>query len=94
MKSPTKQRFELTAGTSDKFWEVSVDGTDVEVRFGRNGTNGQTNIKSFPTLNAARGGHLVAILLDAIVDRLLSVRVRLAHHLADYRSQIAEEIKG
>ena len=40
-------------GTSDKFWEVEVTGQEVTVRFGRNGTNGQANTKSFPDGPAA-----------------------------------------
>lgn len=47
MATSTTRRFELVAGTSNKFWEVSIDGSDVLVRFGRNGTNGQSSKKSF-----------------------------------------------
>ncbi|RBP41210.1 AAA domain-containing protein [Roseimicrobium gellanilyticum] len=42
------RRFELVSGTSSKFWEVSVDGTTLVVRFGRIGTNGQEQRKVFP----------------------------------------------
>lgn len=42
-----KRRFELTEGTSDKFWEIETNGTEVTVRFGRNGTSGQTNTETF-----------------------------------------------
>jgi DNA ligase-1 len=47
------RRFELSEGTANKFWEVSRDGTDVTVRFGRIGTQGQTNVKSFSDAGAA-----------------------------------------
>ena len=47
------QRFELVEGTSSKFWEVSVTDTDLTVRFGRIGTNGQTKTKSFASAEAA-----------------------------------------
>jgi DNA ligase-1 len=47
------QRFEYVRGSSDKFWEVSVSGSEVTVRFGRNGTGGQTNAKSFADEGAA-----------------------------------------
>ena len=43
-----KRRFEFVSGGSDKFWEV-----DVTVRFGRNGTDGQTTTKTFPDSAAA-----------------------------------------
>ncbi|RKR86860.1 putative DNA-binding WGR domain protein [Micromonospora pisi] len=39
--------FELVAGTSAKFWEISLDGVEVTVRYGRLGTVGQTQHKSF-----------------------------------------------
>jgi predicted DNA-binding WGR domain protein len=43
----------LSDGRSDKFWEVSVDGAAVTVRFGRIGTAGQTQVKSLPDAVAA-----------------------------------------
>ncbi len=39
--------FEYVGGNSAKFWEISVAGGDVTVRYGRIGTNGQTSTKSF-----------------------------------------------
>ena len=39
------RRFEFVEGTSAKFWEISRDGSVVTVRFGRLGTNGQTQTK-------------------------------------------------
>ena len=44
---PTKRYFEFTSGTSNKFWEVSQDGSDMTTRFGKIGTNGQSSTKSF-----------------------------------------------
>ncbi len=38
---------ENESGTSSKFWEVTVDGKTVKVRYGRIGTNGQVSTKSF-----------------------------------------------
>ena len=52
--STTKRRFEFVGGASDKFWELSIDGNEVLVRFGRNGTNGQTSTKTFADADAAR----------------------------------------
>ena len=43
-----KRYFEFVDGRSAKFWEVGSRGNDVMVRFGRIGTNGQTQVKSFP----------------------------------------------
>ena len=47
------RRFECIAGTSSKFWEVSQQDQQVTVRYGRIGTTGQTQIKSFPSADAA-----------------------------------------
>ena len=35
------RRFELVEGASSKFWEVSQNGSEFTVRFGRIGTEGQ-----------------------------------------------------
>jgi predicted DNA-binding WGR domain protein len=48
------KRFEFGGGGSDKFWEITARGTEVSVRFGRNGSNGQTTTKIFPDAAAAR----------------------------------------
>ena len=42
------RRFEFIGGTSAKFWEVTIVGKDVTVRYGRLGTSGQAQAKSFP----------------------------------------------
>ena len=38
---------------SSKFWEVVVNGTELTVRFGRIGTKGQSQTKSFTSADAA-----------------------------------------
>ena len=43
------RRFELVAGTSNKYWEVSQSGTEVTVHFGRIGSAGQTQTKDYGT---------------------------------------------
>jgi DNA ligase 1 len=45
--------FELVDGNSAKFWEVARSASDVTVRFGRIGTNGQTQTKSLASADAA-----------------------------------------
>jgi predicted DNA-binding WGR domain protein len=50
---PDARRFEFVEGTSKKFWEVFAAGSDVTVRFGRIGTDGQTQVKPHPTEAAA-----------------------------------------
>ena len=41
------RRFEFVGGSSQKFWEISVAGNSFTVRFGRIGTAGQSQTKSF-----------------------------------------------
>lgn len=48
-----KRYFEYIGGTSAKFWEVGVVGRQVTVRFGRIGTEGQTQVKDFADAGAA-----------------------------------------
>jgi DNA ligase-1 len=48
------RRFEFSEDKSNKFWEVSIAGCDVTVRYGRIGSDGQTKTKSFPDAAAAQ----------------------------------------
>ena len=41
------RRFELTDGSSSKFWEISVNDKEMTVRYGRIGSSGQSSVKSF-----------------------------------------------
>ena len=45
--------FEFIGGNSAKYWEVTVNGTGVTVRYGRIGSTGQTSTKSFAGVAAA-----------------------------------------
>jgi DNA ligase-1 len=55
------RRFEFRAGSSNKFWEVSSQGTEVTVRFGRIDTQGQTQVKSLPD-EAAAAAHVAKLI--------------------------------
>jgi DNA ligase-1 len=49
MATMTKKRyFEFVDGSSSKFWEVWLDGTDVVTQWGKIGTPGRETRKSFP----------------------------------------------
>lgn len=52
--NPSMKRYEFVAGASSKFWEIGCQETIVTVRFGRIGTNGQTQTKSYPDEARAR----------------------------------------
>ena len=42
-----KRRFEYTDDRSNKFWEIEVKGNEVAVTWGRIGTAGQSQTKTF-----------------------------------------------
>jgi predicted DNA-binding WGR domain protein len=50
-------RYEFTEGRSSKFWEIVLEGRKFRVGWGRIGTAGQTQTKSFKTPDAARAAH-------------------------------------
>ncbi len=53
--APTRmQRFEFIEAGSKKFWEIGQNGCEMTVRYGRIGTNGQTQTKTFPDEARAR----------------------------------------
>jgi uncharacterized protein (TIGR02996 family) len=49
--------FVFSDATSNKFWHIELTGKTFTVTFGRVGTNGQTQTKSFPTAAAAQKEH-------------------------------------
>jgi predicted DNA-binding WGR domain protein len=44
----------FTEGSSNKFWRARTDGGRMFVNYGRIGTNGQTQVKDFPTPEKAK----------------------------------------
>lgn len=48
------KRFEFTQGASRKFWEVGVTGRDLQVSWGRIGSDGKQQVKTFATAAVAR----------------------------------------
>ena len=50
-------RYELIAGKSAKFWEITLAGASFTVTFGRIGTNGQTKTKDFDSAADAQAEH-------------------------------------
>jgi predicted DNA-binding WGR domain protein len=49
----SKRYFEFVGGSSAKFWEINNSGKDVTIRFGRIGTQGQTQTKTIGNADAA-----------------------------------------
>jgi predicted DNA-binding WGR domain protein len=48
------RRFEFVSGPSRKFWEISTSNNSFTVRFGRLGTTGQSQTKSFNDDSSAK----------------------------------------
>src|SRR5450631_5439 len=46
--------FEFSEGSSNKFWEVSIDGTTVRTRYGKIGAKGQLTVKEFESKGDAQ----------------------------------------
>jgi len=51
--SPAFKRYEFTEGSSNKFWEIAVDDSDIVTRYGRIGNKAQENRKTFEDKTAA-----------------------------------------
>src|SRR6478672_5486249 len=50
----TRREFRLVEGTSSKFWAVSVADVTMTVQFGKIGTAGQTQVKTFASPTEAK----------------------------------------
>ena len=50
-------RYELSEGTSHKFWEIELSGASFTTTYGRIGTAGQTTQKQFASAAEARRAH-------------------------------------
>lgn len=71
------RRFEFTEGTSSKFWEADLSGTELKLAWGRIGTAGQTKSLSFPSPAAANAEYekrVVGKLSEGYVERGVSGR--------------------
>ncbi|MBK8594331.1 MAG: DUF4132 domain-containing protein [Holophagales bacterium] len=51
------RRFEFQEGTSSKFWEIELSGSEVTTSWGRIGTTGQSKTKAFETAQKAQSEH-------------------------------------
>ena len=49
--------FTFSEGTSNKFWNIDLQGKQFTVTFGKIGTNGQTQVKAFADDAAAKKEH-------------------------------------
>jgi predicted DNA-binding WGR domain protein len=66
------RRFEFVGGTSAKFWEIGHLGSEVTVRFGRLGTNGQTQTKDLGS-EAAAALHVETLVSEKLAKGYVEV---------------------
>lgn len=74
-----RKRLELVKGASAKFWEVAVAGSGLTVTFGRIGTKGQIQLRSFDTPAAAKA------------DATKQLTAKLAKGYAEVKAKAAKE---
>lgn len=67
------RRFEFNEGSSNKFWQIELTGDSFTVTWGRVGTNGQTQTKSFDSATKAETEH----------DKLVKEKIKKGYAEAD-----------
>jgi predicted DNA-binding WGR domain protein len=70
--SGNKSYLECVEGGSSKFYEITLSGTEVNSRYGKIGTSGQTTSKSFDTVEKAK----------AFYDKTLKEKMSKGYHQA------------
>ena len=73
--SSGERYFEFVAGTSSKFWEVSVEGNEMTTRWGRIGSAGQSKTKTFKdeaTAQAQADKLIAEKMADGYVEKAVS----------------------
>jgi predicted DNA-binding WGR domain protein/cell wall assembly regulator SMI1 len=76
MVSDHMARYELIEGTAKKFWQIELAGTSFRVTYGRIGSTGQTQTRSFANAEAAKKAH----------DALIAEKTRKGYTLTGGRS--------
>ena len=74
------QRLEYLDDKSSKFWEIRVSGSDTEVRYGKIGTTGQAQTKSYDSPEAAQKS----------ADKLIAEKIKGGYH-QDLPAEVASE---
>jgi predicted DNA-binding WGR domain protein len=64
-------RYEFKEGTSNKFWEITLDGSSFTTKYGKVGTDGQETIKEWDSDDKAKKEH----------DKLIAEKVKKGYKL-------------
>ena len=66
-------RYELVDGKSNKFWEITLEGSSFTTTYGRIGTTGQTTLKKYDSPDKAQRAH----------DKLIASKVKKGYRAVD-----------
>jgi predicted DNA-binding WGR domain protein len=66
-------RYEFSEGSSNKFWQIDLDGTSFTTTYGRIGTDGQTTMKEYDSEAKAKKEY----------DKLIAEKVKKGYELVD-----------
>lgn len=69
-------RYEFSEGSSNKFWEIKLDGTSFTTTYGRIGTDGQTSLKEWDSEEKAKKEY----------DKLVAEKVKKGYQLVGGKS--------
>lgn len=74
-------RYEFSEGSSNKFWQIDLDGTSFTTTYGRIGTDGQTTMKEYDSEEKAKKEY----------DKLIAEKVKKGYELVDGAGSDDEE---
>ncbi len=74
-------RYEFSEGTSNKFWEINLSGSQFTTTYGKIGTSGQTTIKTFKSEAEAKKEY----------DKLIAEKVKKGYEPADGASDDGDD---
>jgi predicted DNA-binding WGR domain protein len=81
------RRFEFVGGTSAKFWEIDQSGPELTVRFGRLGTDGQTQTKDLGS-EADAAEHVAKLIREKLAKGYIEVTGEHAARPIDFTKGI------
>jgi uncharacterized protein (TIGR02996 family) len=74
-------RYEFSEGTSNKFWQIELDGNSFTTTYGKIGTDGQSTIKEFDSPEKAKKEY----------DKLIAEKVKKGYQLVEGEGDDEEE---
>lgn len=74
-------RYEFSEGSSNKFWEITLEGSRYKVRYGKIGANGQTTLKEFDSPEKAQKEY----------EKIIAEKVKKGYVLVDDRGEAAAD---